>query len=224
MAEFTFIVEDKDNQDTNTTDTFLFTDCTTNIQSTFTNTITQHPTERRRNITDHIFVHNNKFSITGRVTNSPITSYNNNAVPLIGDRVQIAYNLLKGLRDEGTIFTVVTGLEVYRNCVVKQLNIPRTAQNSSVLDFSIDIEQLQIATTSTVRLVEVVTLTKVIEASDAVSDGQNTTGKTGVTIFGLIREGFDPFEALSIFSGSTTEEEVIRERRRSQESTTGTGG
>lgn len=188
MADFTFVVEDKNNQDTNTTDTFLFTDCTTEIQSTFTNTITQHPTERRRNITDHIFVHNNKFSITGRVTNNPITTYNNNAIPLQGNRVQIAYDLLKKLRDDGMVFSVTTGLETYADCVVKQLTIPRSAQNSSVLDFSIDIEQLQIATTSTVRLVEVVTPTKAIEASDAVSDGQNTTVKTDASVALLIAE------------------------------------
>lgn len=221
MAEFTFIVEDKDNQDTNTTDTFLFTDCTTNIQTTFTNTITQHPTERRRNITDHIFVHNNKFNITGRVTNNPITSYENNVIALQGNRVQIAYNMLKMLRDEGMIFSVVTGLEVYTDCVVKQLSIPRTAQNSSVLDFSIEIEQLQIATTSTVRLVEVVTPTKAIEASDSVSDGQNTTGKTGASFAALLLE-YGVEDALAIFSGVDTEAEIIR-RRAQDNVNTGTG-
>ncbi len=222
MTDFTFIVEDKDNQDTNTTDTFLFTDCTTDVKSTFTNTITQHPTERRRNITDHIFVQNNKFSITGRVTNSPITTYNNNAIPLQGDRVQIAYDLLKKLRDDGMVFSVTTGLETYTDCVVKQLTIPRSAQNSSVLDFSIDIEQLQIATTSTVRLVEVVTPAKVVEASDAVSDGQNTTGKTGASFAALLVE-YGVEDALAIFSGVSTEAEVQRDRAR-EAANTGTGG
>ena len=223
MADFTFIVEDKSNQETNTTDTFLFTDCTTEIQSTFTNTITQHPTERRRNITDHIFVNNNKFSITGRVTNNPITTYNNNAIPLQGDRVQIAYNLLKGLRDDGTVFSVVTGLETYTDCVVKQLTIPRSAQNSSVLDFSVEIEQLQIATTSTVRLVEVVTPAKAIEASDSVSDGQNTTGKTGATVFGLVRD-YGIEDGLSILFGASTEEAVQRAQAAREAAETGTGG
>lgn len=218
MANFTFVVENKTNQDVNETDTFLFTDCTTNINSTFTNTITQHPTERRRNITDHVFTHNNKFSITGRVTNSPITTYEENVIGLQGDRVQEAYTLLKGLRDDGTVFSVATGLETYTDCVVKQLTIPRTAQNSTVLDFSIEIEQLQIATTSTVRLVEVVTPEKLVEASDSVSDGQNTTEKTSTVLTELLRNN-SVENAFAIFGGITTEEEVQRRQAAQQGAT-----
>lgn len=214
MANFTFVVENKSNQDTNTTDTFIFTDCTTNINSVFSNTITQHPTERRRNVSDHVFAHNNKFSISGRVTNNPLTTFENNAITLEGDRVQQAYDLLKGLRDNGSIFSVATGLEVYADCVVSQLSIPRSAQNSSVLDFSIEIEQLQIATTSTVRLVEVVSPTKTIEASDAVADGQNTVMKppalSGSSFVALLRDHGE--DAFAIAAGLSTEEEVIRQQ------------
>ena len=156
------------------------------------------------------------------MTNSPITTYNNNAIPLQGDRVQIAYDLLKKLRDDGMVFSVTTGLETYTDCVVKQLTIPRSAQNSSVLDFSIDIEQLQIATTSTVRLVEVVTPAKAVEASDAVSDGQNTTGKTGASLFALLVE-YGIEDGLAIFAGVATEAEVQRDRAR-EAANTGTGG
>ena len=128
-----------------------FTDCTMSLDHKFSNDVTEHPVELNGSFTDHVQVKNNRFSLSGMYSNTPLTQYSNDAI-VNEDRVQKAYKFLVDLRDSRKLFTLVSKYDVYNNCVVENLSIPVAPDNGTALIFTMDVVQVRIATTDNIRI------------------------------------------------------------------------
>src|SRR5690606_3776873 len=97
-------------------------DATISEDHQYTARVTSFPVENNRIISDHIINDPESLQITGMVTDTPLSilSSFNRSIDSFNRLIQI-YNT----RDR---ITVVTGITVYRDMVITNLQIPRTVQ------------------------------------------------------------------------------------------------
>lgn len=134
-------------------DTLIF-DAVTNVSVDLTNTVTSHPIESNTDITDHVYQHNDKFEVTGVVTNTPIQAYTGNIVQY-GDGVQrtkIAVDFLRSLKESRNIFTLVTEFEIFDDCIITSLRYNINAQEADQLVFTMGVERVRLVPSQTVTL------------------------------------------------------------------------
>ena len=118
----------------------------------FENVITNFPIETGGEVSDHIYMKPDKVMIQGFVTNSP---------PLIfdltlgrADRVGDALETLLSIRDNRELVTVVTGLIIYDNMVMKRLIIPRSSRTGEALRFSAEFVKITKVASETAEIPE----------------------------------------------------------------------
>jgi len=113
--------------------------------------ITKNPVELGADVTDHIHNDPDALSITGIISVTPddITASFN---PKFGGsgRAKSAWKQLLELRAKREPFDVFTTLRSYRNLVIADLTTTRTAENSNALEFTIELEEIEIASVSLV--------------------------------------------------------------------------
>ena len=104
--------------------------------------VTEFPVEKGGNVSDHIINNPVILNMNGFITNSPVRIFGgivdnltSQRVP-IPNRVQSAFTLLTDMRDIKELFTVVTGLKVYRNMFFKSLVFPRNSGTGDTLRFT----------------------------------------------------------------------------------------
>ncbi len=97
--------------------------------------ITDHPVEGGVQIQDHISNDPRRLTLEGFITDTPLV-----ILGLQGDRAQDGFDELERLYDERAMFTVTTGLRVYRNMAFESLSIPRTRE--SALRFTATMKQI----------------------------------------------------------------------------------
>lgn len=136
--------------------------------------ITSFPVENGADITDHIRNAPIEITVEGMVTNSPIRVFagepNNFSDQPFGNRVTLALEELLRIREERELVELVTGLQVYENMGMRSLDIPRSASQGQVLQFSAVFRE--------VALVGVETVT-VNNAAPAVADKAASTSDDG---------------------------------------------
>lgn len=156
MSDITFIVANKRSNSSveGVAGSKYFTDCTVDIQHEFASSVTEHPVETGESFSDHVQRRNNRFTVNGVFSDIPLRGYQGDTLP-IQERVKAAYDFLKRLRDERLKFTLVSKYESYQDCVVENLSIPTTAENSSSLFFTLSIVQIRTAKTTLVNVVQV---------------------------------------------------------------------
>ena len=180
MSDITFIVANKRSNSSvdGVAGSKYFTDCTVDIQHEFANTVTEHPVETGESFSDHVQRRNNRFTVNGVFSEIPLRGYQGDTLP-IQERVKAAYDFLKRLRDERLKFTLVSKYESYQDCVVENLSIPTTAENSSSLFFTLSIVQIRTAKTTLVNIVQVdnVRDDKKDDASKNGSSGKKNTNE-----------------------------------------------
>jgi ribosome-associated toxin RatA of RatAB toxin-antitoxin module len=132
----------------------LFPDCTTSLDHTFENDVTEHAVELSGSFTDHVQVKNNQFSISGVYSENPFNKNVSDSIPF-ADRLQQAYNFLLDLRNSRRLFTVVSKYASYPNCVIKRLSIPISPDTGNQLVFNMDVTQVRIATSENIRIANV---------------------------------------------------------------------
>lgn len=137
-------------------DTLIF-DAVSNVNVSLSNTVTSHPTEDKADESDHVYSNNDKYEVTGVVTNTPISTYLGNTVTYgFGtNRTQIAVDYLRRLKESKSFFTLVTEFEVLDNCIVTNLDYKINSTEADQLIFVIGVEVLRTATTQNVTLVNV---------------------------------------------------------------------
>lgn len=142
-------------------------DAVISISPTFRNSITEHPIESKASISDHVYRQNVLLSIQGVVSNYPVQEYDDNLIEYNGNRVKTAYNLLKELWEKRSLFTVVSEVDVYRNCVLKSFDTDFTYKTSDTLEYRIEVEQI--------RLVDVEEIEGFVVDPDVLGDDKSTT-------------------------------------------------
>lgn len=131
--------------------------------------ITEHPVESGAAITDHVRPGNDRFTVEGWASNTPIVSksFGLDGASLatqsveIGpgqsanlftssqqfDRVRAIDQQLVALRDAAQLLTVVTNLRETDNCVIENYKVTVDSETANVLAVSIDFRRIRIATT-----------------------------------------------------------------------------
>jgi len=118
--------------------------------------VTRHPVEDGSEVSDHIHLQPKSVTIEGIQTDTPSGLGALLIVPGMLDRFAStprsveAWQYLDKLQSEKTILDVLTGLCVYRNMVITNLNAPRSAQTGRALQFSITLEEIIIVGSATV--------------------------------------------------------------------------
>lgn len=185
MSDITFIVANKRSNSSveGVAGSKYFTDCTVDIQHEFANSVTEHPVETGESFSDHVQRRNNRFTVNGVFSEIPLRGYQGDTLP-VQERVAAAYEFLKRLRDERLKFTLVSKYESYPDCVVENLSIPTTAENSSSLFFTLSVVQIRTAKTTLVNIVQVdnVREDKKDDASKTGNDGKKNTDGKGNTL------------------------------------------
>lgn len=182
-----------------------FTDCTTSISHTFANDISELPIENGESVTDHIQKKNNKFTVEGRYDRFSLSPYDEDVVGQ-EDRLNKAYNFLLGLRDDRTVFTLITNLDVYENCAVASLTFNTTPETSGTLSFSMEVTQIRSAKVERVTIVQVAKVTeeKKLDAAANISTGKK---KPDTSVFVDGAEGVKSLVE-NIAAGESIEEEI----------------
>lgn len=133
-------------------------DATVEVMATFKNKITEHPIESGASIVDHVFNQNAEIEVTAVVSNTPVAQSGiKNRKNLIGSnnvvydsaRTKRAYDILKDWYKTRKLITIVTDLDSYRNCVMTDLKIPRSAEWSESAQFKMTFTQVRITGTQT---------------------------------------------------------------------------
>ena len=119
-------------------------DATINEEHNYTAQVTNYPLENGTDISDHIINQPVTVQITGIVSDTPLSllsSFN---------RSIDAFNKLILIYERKERITVVTGIKVYTNMVMTNLQIPRDVSTGQSLSFSIELQKIY--TDSTVRV------------------------------------------------------------------------
>lgn len=128
-------------------------DATLEVSQTFSNRITSYAVDDRSNVTDHVFNENPSFTITGVVSNYPVTEYDSNIIGYSDDRAGRADKLLQEWWKNRTEVTILTELNDFNFCVLESYSASFTAQTSDVLEFTIRVQQIRKVSSSVVTVV-----------------------------------------------------------------------
>lgn len=122
--------------------------------------VTESPVESGAKVSDHVFLEPESLNIDGVITDTPVYLHPASAneddglltVPLAssGSRAIDAFEALRRLLANREPLTVVTGLHVYNNMVMTNLNVPREPESGLALRFSCELRQVQIVRSQTV--------------------------------------------------------------------------
>lgn len=122
--------------------------------------VTESPVESGAKVSDHVFLEPETLNIDGVITDTPVYLHPASAneddglltVPLAssGSRAIDAFEALRRLLSNREPLTVVTGLRVYSNMVMTNLNVPREPESGLALRFSCELRQVQIVQSQTI--------------------------------------------------------------------------
>ena len=127
--------------------------------------VTDHPVEKGFNVSDHARPEAETLQIEGFISNTPFApAHPGTYTDKIGrqfaweaksegdaTRANTAYKSLLGLKDAGTLITVVTSLRTYENMLVTALSVPRDAQTGNGLRFSASLKKVRVVTSQAVE-------------------------------------------------------------------------
>ena len=211
----TFIVANK-SKNTEITGEKYFTDSTVSITHDFSNSVTENPVEDGVSFSDHVQVKNNRFTVSGVFGAFSVNNYAADTLAQDKERIKEAYAFLTNLRNNKTVFTLVSMYDVYENCVIESLSIPVNAESSSSLYFDMTLVQIRkasVQSTSLVRVENVITAKKDDAASTSNGGKTNKRTEEGASyqVFNFLKDGITDTGAEIIDSKiSPTEEAIIK--------------
>lgn len=106
---------------------FLTLDVTVEEEHNFDADVTEFPIEDGAIITDHVRLNPRRVTITGFVTDTPLSSL---GLSLGRSRSASAFFLLETMWQARIPFVVVSQLHVYRNMVIESLSVPKTREEA----------------------------------------------------------------------------------------------
>lgn len=174
----TFIVANK-SKNTEIAGEKYFTDSTVSITHDFSNSVTENPVEDGVSFSDHVQVKNNRFTVNGVFGAFSVNNYAADTLSQDKERIKEAYAFLTNLRNNRTVFTLVSMYDVYENCVIESLSIPVNAESSSSLYFDMTLVQIRKASVQSTSLVRVenVIAAKKDDAASTSNGGKNSSSR-----------------------------------------------
>lgn len=172
MSIFFIVADKRKNSRLEVTGDKYFADCTISISHNFVNEVTEHAVEVGSNFSDHIEVKANTFNVSGVFNAQPLQRYLEDKL-IYTNRIKEAYKFLTGLRNNRTVFTLVSKYDSYPNCVITNLSIPLDAETGNTLFFDMEIKQIKLAKVDQVAVV------KTWSVKDSLVDTAKSTSSTG---------------------------------------------
>lgn len=120
--------------------------------------VTMNPVENGSPISDHIIRQPRKLTVTGMISNAPVTGVLTQLSNAIAngfdgeDRVNTAIKLLDSLYVSNELVTIYTKSYTYENMLIQHINIPRRVEDGDAVNFTIDAVQCNIVSTATTEL------------------------------------------------------------------------
>jgi hypothetical protein len=112
---------------------------------TYRNTVTQNPTEDGKKVSDNIIREPIELSLNCFISDFPIITGQTTDTSQ-GRRSLSSYFDLLVLRQNMTIFSIQTGLDLYENMAITNFKPTRNASNTNALEFQIDFQEVLKAT------------------------------------------------------------------------------
>jgi len=133
------------------------------VSATYTGTaeVTDHPVEGTVDISDHIRAMPKELQLRGIVSNHPILFLASfRATPSVpgtdpATRAEAAFLFLEGVKDRGELVHVSTSLFDYTDMAITSLSVTRDKDTSNIVDISLTLREILIATTELVKAPEV---------------------------------------------------------------------
>jgi hypothetical protein len=123
--------------------------------------VTDHPVEGVTDITDHIRALPKELQIRGIVSNHPVMFLASfRALPSVpgtdpATRAEAAFLFLEQAKDQGKLMHVSTSLFDYTNMAITSLSVSRDKDTSNIVDISMTLREVLIATTELVLAPEI---------------------------------------------------------------------
>ena len=174
--DIAFIVANKAKRQGYVADVKAYTDCTVSITHNFNNNVTRLATEEDADFNDHIQKTSNEFEVTGVFSSATFNSYAGDVISTT-DRVIAAYRFLRNLRDNQSVFTFITNLDVFPDCTIEALQLPITPETANSLFFTMKLVQLRKIKTESVLFIQK-PLVRDDKKDDAASNEGSGTKKT----------------------------------------------
>lgn len=119
------------------------------------NDVVTNPVEIGSPITDHIQQQPDKLTITGFISDSPITGSVISQLSTIGDssfgeRTQTSFDLLRELVASKKLVTVYTRYRIYTDMALASINIPRNSGIGEAIQFTAQFTHVRMVETKTV--------------------------------------------------------------------------
>ena len=130
-----------------------FFDGTLNESHDASGKATEHPVSRQKSISDHIALSPFRLTITGVITNVPLSASAEGIAP-DPTRVRDTYRRLIELWEARGLLTVVTGLEVYENMVIERVSVPRGQGGKQAIRPTVEFKQIRLVSLATVPIPE----------------------------------------------------------------------
>ncbi len=132
-------------------------DCFISENYRFTNEVSEIPVEEGSTITDNIYNKPDEITIEGFISNVKYVSYNaitmfKGGIPDRQKRIRTAYKELLRLKQAREPIDLSTGLDVYKNMVITDFDIPRDVETGADLHFTMTFKKLPIIRSETVAI------------------------------------------------------------------------
>ncbi|EFA4627600.1 hypothetical protein E0N01_23865 [Escherichia coli] len=145
--------------------------------------VTSYPVENGATVSDHVQIKNNKFSLKGRITETPIKSDPGllKSAGVTGNRRSLAIDYLNQIMDSRQPFLLVTENKTFENVVLTGIEYTEEASESLVFDLS--FEQIRLVSYGTVNTVAIKTqpskniganMKKRVNTEKSSSEGEDT--------------------------------------------------
>ncbi|MCF6660259.1 phage baseplate protein [Raoultella ornithinolytica] len=128
-------------------------DVTTKFNTKWEGDLTKYPVSQGSDITDHITIRNNKFSLEGVISNTPFELHDGEYFSAYGtgtQRTKAAVNYLEEFFKNKTLFTLYSEFQKIDNCIITGIEFDQEAQEA--INFKISIEQTRLAFAKQVTL------------------------------------------------------------------------
>jgi hypothetical protein len=102
----------------------------------YTSRITSYPVESGTVISDHILNLPDTIVLTGLISDTPLNIF------ATFNRSVSAFNALVNIHETREVVQVITGLKVYDNMALVNLDVPRTIKTGQTLSFTIEFQKI----------------------------------------------------------------------------------
>lgn len=128
-------------------------DVTTKLSMSWNGSVSSYAVSGDSDISDHLTIKNDKYTLSGVVSDTPIQRYENETLGYAGTggrRVMASLQLLRQMYEEKVIFDLYSEYERISNVVITDIDFDIEAQNA--IEFRIQMEQVRFAYAKTVSL------------------------------------------------------------------------